>query len=418
MTEKRNTQKKDRLPRGLFFHSRIGTKPIYGIRFMCQGGHVHEERVGPLKSLALRRYNTRREQAQTPGWCPREERTRQRVAERERVLRQTTFGVFARRYLEHAKVHLKSASKVKSRLESALLPAFRERALDNITTADIEKLRNGLMAGRAPATVNRFRDQLSAVFKYAMRHGLVGANPVTGIPKLKEAGGRVVYLTDADVVALYDALPAELRPAVTVALGTGVRWSELERLQWRNTDLLTSQLTITDTKNAHTRHVPMNAQVRAALIGVATERETPDDGTERVFNLAYRTVHRAFERAAARAVESLRDAGKEASRLDGLTWHGLRHAWASKLAMNGVDLLTLQRLGGWRTLSQVQRYAHLSDDHLRWAVDSLVTGASTQAPAQGKGRSQLGLNLDLGRDGNTQNGPMYRKILGFQGPEG
>ncbi len=46
--------------------------------------------------------------------------------------------------------------------------------------------------------------------------------------------------------------------------------------------------------------------------------------------------------------------------LDGVTWHALRHTFASRLVAAGVDLRTVQELGGWRTLSMVQRYAHLS----------------------------------------------------------
>ena len=53
-----------------------------------------------------------------------------------------------------------------------------------------------------------------------MRLGLVTANPVTGIPKLREAGGRVVYLMADDEAALRDALPPALRPMMTVAINT------------------------------------------------------------------------------------------------------------------------------------------------------------------------------------------------------
>ena len=42
---------------------------------------------------------------------------------------------------------------------------------------------------------------------------------------------------------------------------------------------------------------------------------------------------------------------------------------------------TDQRLGGWRTLSMVQRYAHLAPDHLRAAVERLTV-------------AELGVNLD------------------------
>jgi hypothetical protein len=40
--------------------------------------------------------------------------------------------------------------------------------------------------------------------------------------------------------------------------------------------------------------------------------------------------------------------------------------------MAGVDLRTVQILGGWRTLAMVQRYSHLAPAHLREAVERLV----------------------------------------------
>ena len=46
------------------------------------------------------------------------------------------------------------------------------------------------------------------------------------------------------------------------------------------------------------------------------------------------------------------------------------------MAMAGVDPLTIQQLGGWKTLQMVQRYAHLSPDHKRQAIERL------QAPAK------------------------------------
>jgi len=55
--------------------------------------------------------------------------------------------------------------------------------------------------------------------------------------------------------------------------------------------------------------------------------------------------------------------------LEDYTWHGNRYTFASRLVMAGVDLRTVQELGGWRTFQMVQRYAHLASDHLRGAVE-------------------------------------------------
>src|SRR5262245_36487980 len=100
-----------------------------------------------------------------------------------------------------------------------------------------------------------------------------------------------------------------------------------------------------------------------------------------VFDAAYRNTARAFDKAVKAAQAKLRGAGKDGSLLTGYTWHCNRHTFASRLVMAGADPLTVQKLGGWRTLSMVQRYAHLAPDHLRAAVERL-SGA------------ELGLNLD------------------------
>jgi len=76
----------------------------------------------------------------------------------------------------------------------------------------------------------------------------------------------------------------------------------------------------------------------------------------------------------------------EAEMLEGFTWHSLRHSFASRLAMAGVDLLSIKDLGGWKTLSMVQRYAHLAPGRLRESVERLV-GQGSPAGASGTGIS-------------------------------
>lgn len=101
---------------------------------------------------------------------------------------------------------------------------------------------------------------------------------------------------------------------------------------------------------------------------------------------------------------TLRAAGREdeAARLEGVTWHALRHTFASRLVAAGVDLRTVQELGGWRTLSMVQRYAHLSPGHLAAAVEKIVATPAVVAPKVVSG-SELRRNFDsaeqaLGRE--------------------
>jgi integrase len=66
-------------------------------------------------------------------------------------------------------------------------------------------------------------------------------------------------------------------------------------------------------------------------------------------------------------------------------FHDLRHTFASRLAMEGVDRLTIKELGGWKSLQMVQRYAHLSPSHRRSAIERLVRRPSSAEPAKAVG---------------------------------
>jgi integrase len=120
----------------------------------------------------------------------------------------------------------------------------------------------------------------------------------------------------------------------------------------------------------------MNSVVRSVLFDLGARRRCLDAPEEPIFTGAYRTVARAFAQAVGRAQKALRAAGKDASRLDGYTWHGNRHTFASRLVMAGVDLRTVQELGGWKTLG-MERYAHLAPSHLQAAVERLVLAETT-----------------------------------------
>ena len=60
--------------------------------------------------------------------------------------------------------------------------------------------------------------------------------------------------------------------------------------------------------------------------------------------------------------------------------HDLRHTFASRLVMAGVDLRTVQELMGHKTIAMTLRYAHLSSDHKRKAIEALEQRFSEKSP--------------------------------------
>jgi integrase len=222
---------------------------------------------------------------------------------------------------------------------SRLRPVFGAKLLSEITTADVEGFIEGLLTTVSQPTANRYRDRLSAMFKRAVRLRLATANPVTGVPKFRETGGRLVCLSKPQEAAIRGALAADMRPYFDFALHTGFRWSKQLGLRWLDVEMLSKVLTIGRDKNGQPLRVAFNSEVEAVLLEMGTSRTRPS-----VFPRRYREPDKFFPRAVQRAQEALREAGQhdEAARLDGVSWHGLRHTWASRLTMAGVDPRTLQ----------------------------------------------------------------------------
>lgn len=323
------------------------------IRWKCAFGHrPHREKVGP-KSIAQKRVEQRRLDRFCPDRAPRA--TAHLLAD---VIRD---------YLASAK-HKRSA-KDDARYGAAWSARWGGRLLDDITPAELERYKVERLESVKPATVNRELAFLKHVYNVAIRDGKTERNPVAKIKLAPEPSGRVRYLSDEEEARLIEALPGESdRQRLAVLLDTGLRKSELLGLRWRDVDLRANVLTIPRSKNGSTRHVPLNGRVR----GVLAHLPRPLDSSALVFpNGAGGRDLRWAEKTFPEAVR--------AARIDDFRLHDTRHTFASRLAMEAVDLLTIKELGGWRSLNMVARYAHLSPGHQRAAVERL--GRRTAKPS-------------------------------------
>ena len=139
-------------------------------------------------------------------------------------------------------------------------------------------------------------------------------------------------------------------------------------------DFKAGVLTIPRSKNGETRHVLMTTTVR----GILSHLPRPLDASALVFPNT--EGHRDLRWAQKTVPAAVRGA-----KIEDFRFHDLRHTFASRLAMEGVDLLTIKELGGWKSLPMVQRYAHLSPSHRRTAIERLVTRQTSAEPAKATG---------------------------------
>ena len=232
--------------------------------------------------------------------------------------------------------------------------------------------------------MNRYRALISLVFRLGIENGKVKENPARLVKHRQVNNSRTGWLAPEEAVRLRVAIQAgcpEHMPELDLALNTGLRLSELYGLTWENVNASRRVLTVPRSKNGETRHAPLNSAALAAL----TELRKRGEGTGRVIRNPQGEPLAGprywFEPAVSRA------------KIRAFSWHCLRHTFASRLVMAGVDLRTVQELLGHKSIAMTVRYSHLSPTHTLAAVERLVgavpeAATDTRASTNRNGQSQ------------------------------
>jgi integrase len=223
-------------------------------------------------------------------------------------------------------------------------------------------------------TVNRFLTTFRAVLNRA-RDEWEWVDHVPKVKALKGAKSRVRWISRPDVDKLIAKLPKHLGAMAEFSLQTGLRRANVTHLEWSQVDLArrTAWIHGDQTKNGKALAVPLTD--KAVEILETRRGEHP----RWVFAKAGRPVKQTSTRAWREALE--------ATGIENFCWHDLRHTWASWHVQKGTPLQVLQELGGWSSIKMVQRYAHLSGEHLRAWVErpglQLVVDNAQQAEPVG-----------------------------------
>src|SRR5262249_41688396 len=170
---------------------------------------------------------------------------------------------------------------------------------------------------------------------------------------------------------------ARYRPMVLAALHTGLRKTEQLSLEWSDIDFHQQQIKVRKSKSGKSRIIPMTQGVTEALRELAKVRlidnsfvfpgEKP--GTSRT------DLPKYWE-------DYLRQA-----QIENFRWHDLRHTFASRLVMAGVDLYSVKELLGHSDFKMTLRYAHLAPGHLKSAVGVLDAQQPPKQPLAVQGIS-------------------------------
>ena len=229
----------------------------------------------------------------------------------------------------------------------------------------------------ATGTRNHLRSALITIYREAMRKGKVVSNPAKLTSRVKAPLGRVRFLSKEEEERLRSAVVSlATRKAwdwqgalwqLEIALHTGMRKGEQFGITWDQVDLANRNIHLDKTKNGSSRYIRLNSACLAVLCEMkARQRRTGAGANCLIFSIT--DPSNWFDAAVAKAG------------IQGVTWHTLRHTFASRLVMLGVPLRTVQILMGHKSITMTARYAHLAAHHKRAAVELLVP--SWSKPAQ------------------------------------
>ena len=288
-----------------------------------------------------------------------------------------TLDEFGRKYLEYAKANKRSWERDVPML-SHFKGFFGNRLLSEIAPADMEGYKNYRCTLVKKSTVNRELTLMKRLFNLASVWDLFnGKNPVCRVRFFHEDNIRLRTLSlDEETRLLFHAAPY-LQDLIRFALHTGMRIGEIFSLCWNDVDLAQGIISVRAQKTGNTRKVPINDVTRRILdfqfLGRRSEFVfyNPDTGKP------FCDLKGGFKQACKKAG------------ISDVTWHTLRHTFASRLVGRGVDIVTVQELLGHSTVTMTMRYAHTNLQAKQAAVKALAPCSDNLVTMPRKSRFNL-----------------------------
>lgn len=214
---------------------------------------------------------------------------------------------------------------------------------------------------RRHATANRILTVLKAALNHAWREGKVASDDAWRrvVPFREADAARVRYLDRGECGRLVNASPEPLRTLVRGALFTGARYSELARMRVADFSRDSGTLLVGTSKAGRVRHIELTAEGLEFFNGITAGRASGEflfhrDGS------AWGKSHQQ---------RPLAEACRAAKVSPAVSFHVLRHTYASLMVMDGVPLMVVARnLGHTDTRMVEKHYGHLATSYVREAI--------------------------------------------------
>jgi len=256
---------------------------------------------------------------------------------------------------------------------------------------------------------------LRSFYKFLVRRGYLGSNPVAAIRTPKQERRLPKCLTYEQIQRLLDA-PSETdllgvrdRAMLETIYSTGVRVSELVSLNINDVDFLGGMLHIKGKGNKE-RLSPVGQAAMLAIKKYLRMRQEQAEAKQQFDDQAL-FVNKHGKRLSTRSVRRKLDKYLTEAGLDpSISPHTLRHSFATHLLNNGADLRSVQELLGHQSISTTQIYTHLTTTKLKESYDQAHPRSNEENWQQEQAREDeqwttVGDNGSFDHPGGAEQGP-------------
>lgn len=247
-----------------------------------------------------------------------------------------------------------------------------------LTPAHIEKARQRLAAEKkSTQTIHHYLKFLRHHLTLALRDDLIERSPFQKLRLPEPKNFRTRFYSPDERQKLYDAMPPEWRAAAELAGLTGLRWSEQFRMTREQVHVAEGFLELPTTKSGRPQARLLNDRAKSLLAQQLQTHDLPwvypnKSGTGPI-------NHGYF-------IRYVWMPARDAAGVTNARWNDWRHTFASDLTMAGHSDRTVAHLMGHAGTNMVKRYAHLADQHLRNAIETVAKKWPTATPPKHKPR--------------------------------
>jgi integrase len=360
------SNKRIRVGEGIYLRADVQGVLTYYITYMNNTRKLRWERVG------------KKNDGITKQFCKqlRSKRINQRMhgedVSSQRAKEIVLFDDLAQDHFEIVKATYKDQIGPMKRYEYHIKPHIGYKNINDITKFDIENITKTMLSkGLKPATVDRTRQTISAIFNLGVYHEKCKENPasisrsdqvsIMRRNKKNINNGRERYLSKVEAETLLHELRIRSENVylmALIALTTGARSGEILSIKFKDIDYFSGFITLNETKNGYSRKIKITPKVEALLKN--RQQEKPNHYLfQTSSNNKLSKIPSVYVAVANNIFNKDLEGDDSKNRV---VFHTLRHTFASWLALNDVPIFTIQKLMGHRDINMTMRYAKLSPE--------------------------------------------------------